>query len=138
MQQQQTMTQTQTQQMTQQQTQQTMVKEVSFSERGERELDSQAPPDLEPVTQGFVMPTQFPGQDQGYEPSADELIDVLKNLENLAADNPGLYRSIVEQIKAANSYNGSGRGTPNYLDQQGKVSDLISEKLKQKSEEEVV
>ena len=35
----------------------------------------------------------------GYEPSADELIDVLKNLENLAADNPQLYRSIVDQIK---------------------------------------
>merc|ERR1719183_1439292 len=34
-----------------------------------------------------------------YEPSADELIDVLKNLENLAADNPQLYRSIVDQIK---------------------------------------
>ena len=37
--------------------------------------------------------------DQAYEPSADELIDVLKNLENLAAANPGLYRTIVEQIK---------------------------------------
>ena len=37
--------------------------------------------------------------DAGYEPSADELIDVLKNLENLAAANPGLYRTIVEQIK---------------------------------------
>ena len=37
--------------------------------------------------------------DEGYEPSADELIDVLKNLENLAAANPGLYRAIVEQIK---------------------------------------
>ena len=35
----------------------------------------------------------------GYEPSADELIDVLKNLENLAAVNPGLYRTIVEQIQ---------------------------------------
>ena len=35
----------------------------------------------------------------GYEPSADELIDVLKNLENLAAHNPGLYRTIVEQIQ---------------------------------------
>ena len=35
----------------------------------------------------------------GYEPSADELIDVLKNLENLAAANPGLYRTIVEQIQ---------------------------------------
>ena len=36
---------------------------------------------------------------EGYEPSADELIDVLKNLENLAAGNPSLYRSIVDQIK---------------------------------------
>ena len=34
-----------------------------------------------------------------YEPSADELIDVLKNLENLAAINPALYRAIVDQIK---------------------------------------
>jgi len=39
-------------------------------------------------------------QGQGtYEPSADELIDVLKNLENLAAANPALYRAIVDQIK---------------------------------------
>merc|ERR1719188_2265916 len=41
--------------------------------------------------------------DQAYEPSADELIDVLKNLENLAAANPGLYRTIVEQIKGSGS-----------------------------------
>ena len=34
-----------------------------------------------------------------YEPSPDELIDVLKNLENLAAANPALYRAIVDQIK---------------------------------------
>merc|ERR1712055_658487 len=39
--------------------------------------------------------------DEGYEPSADELIDVLKNLENLAAGNPALYRSIVDQIKGS-------------------------------------
>lgn len=39
--------------------------------------------------------------DEGYEPSADELIDVLKNLENLAAGNPSLYRSIVDQIKGS-------------------------------------
>lgn len=38
-------------------------------------------------------------QTEGYEPSADELIDVLKNLENLAAANPALYRAIVDQIK---------------------------------------
>ena len=35
-----------------------------------------------------------------YEPSADELIDVLKNLENLAAINPALYRAIVDRIKS--------------------------------------
>merc|ERR1712032_116929 len=40
----------------------------------------------------------------GYEPSADELIDVLKNLENLAAANPGLYRTIVEQIQGSSSH----------------------------------
>merc|ERR1719350_1904974 len=39
------------------------------------------------------------GQEAGYEPSADELIDVLKNLENLAAAEPQLYRTIVDQIK---------------------------------------
>jgi len=49
------------------------------------------------------MPGQFPGQEEGYEPTADELIDVLKNLENLAAGNPSLYRSIVDQIKGSTS-----------------------------------
>lgn len=39
------------------------------------------------------------GQESGYEPSADELIEVLKNLENLAAADPQLYRTIVDQIK---------------------------------------
>merc|ERR1711990_1048099 len=39
------------------------------------------------------------GQETGYEPSADELIEVLKNLENLAAADPQLYRTIVDQIK---------------------------------------
>ena len=39
-------------------------------------------------------------KEEGYEPSADELIDVLKNLENLAATNPALYRAIVDQIKS--------------------------------------
>lgn len=38
-------------------------------------------------------------QNEGYEPSAEELIDVLKNLENLAAANPALYLAIVDQIK---------------------------------------
>merc|ERR1719244_2497905 len=70
----------------------------------EREEDSQAPPDLEPVEvqqQNFSDMAQF--GDGAYEPSADELIDVLKNLENLAALNPALYRTIVEQIKGSSS-----------------------------------
>merc|ERR1712013_627002 len=70
----------------------------------EREEDSQAPPDLEPVEvqQGFQLGGDM-GQfgNEGYEPSADELIDVLKNLENLAAGNPSLYRSIVDQVKGS-------------------------------------
>jgi len=33
------------------------------------------------------------------EPSADELIEVLKNLEQLASKNPALYRAITDQIK---------------------------------------
>jgi len=66
----------------------------------EREEDSQAPPDLEPVEVQHVGDMGQFG-DEGYEPSADELIDVLKNLENLAAANPGLYRTIVEQIKGS-------------------------------------
>merc|ERR1719320_510954 len=70
----------------------------------EREEDSQAPPDLQPVEvqQGFQLGGDM-GQfgNEGYEPSADELIDVLKNLENLAAGNPSLYRSIVDQIKGS-------------------------------------
>jgi len=81
---------------------------VSFAEETytrEREEDSQAPPDLEPVVvqqqPNFGDMGQF--GDQAYEPSADELIDVLKNLENLAAANPGLYRTIVEQIKGSGS-----------------------------------
>ena len=36
----------------------------------------------------------------GFEPSADELIEVLKNLENLAASNAPLYKAIVDQIKS--------------------------------------
>lgn len=41
----------------------------------------------------------YQGSTESYEPSADELIDVLKNLENLAAVNPALYKAIVDQIK---------------------------------------
>jgi hypothetical protein len=70
------------------------------SRYSEREVDSQAPPDLEPVT---PRNNSMAGDD-AYEPSADELIDVLKNLENLAAANPVLYRSIVGQIKESQLY----------------------------------
>ena len=57
--------------------------------------------------------------DEGYEPSADELIDVLKNLENLAAANPELYRAIVEQIKGRKGAGGQ-RNNLNSMDfQQG-------------------
>merc|ERR1712184_38926 len=45
----------------------------------------------------------YQGSGGTYEPSADELIDVLKNLENLAAINPALYRAIVDQIKVCHS-----------------------------------
>merc|ERR1719158_1018382 len=45
---------------------------------------------------------------ENYEPSADELIDVLKNLENLAAINPALYRAIVDQIKTPTANDESG------------------------------
>merc|ERR1719430_2698967 len=69
----------------------------------EREEDSQAPPELEPINLGYEQFQQPAmggyGQDHGYEPSADELIEVLKNLENLAAADPQLYRTIVDQIK---------------------------------------
>jgi len=102
----------------------------------EREEDSQAPPDLEPVDhQQELFETTEMGQfgdNPAYEPSADELIDVLKNLENLAALNPGLYRQIVTQIKVANDCE-SGRNTPNYngIDiVNGKVSALLAKNLK--------
>jgi len=101
----------------------------------EREEDSQAPPDLEPVEvqQGFQLGANM-GQfgDEGYEPSADELIDVLKNLENLAAGNPSLYRSIVDQIKVAN-LSESGRDSPDYdknPEVNGKISTLLESSVK--------
>jgi len=101
----------------------------------EREEDSQAPPDLEPVEvqQGFQLGGSM-GQfgDEGYEPSADELIDVLKNLENLAAGNPSLYRSIVDQIKVAN-LSESGRDTPDFdknPEVNGKISTLLETSVK--------
>ena len=45
----------------------------------------------------------YQGNMESYEPSADELIDVLKNLENLAASNPALYKAIVDQIKVCHT-----------------------------------
>jgi len=100
----------------------------------EREEDSQAPPDLEPVEvqQGFQLGGMGQFGDEGYEPSADELIDVLKNLENLAAGNPGLYRSIVDQIKVAN-LSDSGRESPNFdkiPEVNGKISTLLATSVK--------
>jgi len=50
--------------------------------------------------------------DGTYEPSADELIDVLKNLENLAAANPALYRAIVDQIKGNQPLHDQGYEEP--------------------------
>jgi len=101
----------------------------------EREEDSQAPPDLEPVEvqQGFQLGGDM-GQfgNEGYEPSADELIDVLKNLENLAAGNPSLYRSIVDQIKVAN-LSESGRDSPDFdkiPEVNGKISSLLETSVK--------
>merc|ERR1719394_1038103 len=99
----------------------------------EREEDSQAPPELEPINLGYEQFQQQSmggfGQEAGYEPSADELIDVLKNLENLAAADPQLYRTIVDQIKVAN-ISDSGRETPNYerssVEENGKISTLLA------------
>merc|ERR1719382_1067417 len=81
----------------------TLRQEMSSQYCHEREEDSQAPPELEPINLGYEQFQQQSmggfGQDSGYEPSADELIEVLKNLENLAAADPQLYRTIVDQIK---------------------------------------
>jgi len=98
----------------------------------EREEDSQAPPDLEPVLVESGVADMGQYGDEGYEPSADELIDVLKNLENLAAANPELYRAIVEQIKVANDSE-SGRNSPQYNGSHdlvnGKVSSLLTKTM---------
>jgi len=81
----------------------TLRQEMSSQYCHEREEDSQAPPELEPINLGYEQFQQQSmggfGQESGYEPSADELIEVLKNLENLAAADPQLYRTIVDQIK---------------------------------------
>jgi len=113
----------------------TLRQEMSSSHYGhEREEDSQAPPELEPINLGYEQFQQQSmggfGQEAGYEPSADELIDVLKNLENLAAADPQLYRTIVDQIKVANITD-SGRETPNYerssVEENGKISTRLAQ-----------
>jgi len=117
----------------------TLRQEMSSSHYGhEREEDSQAPPELEPINLGYEQFQQQSmggfGQEAGYEPSADELIDVLKNLENLAAADPQLYRTIVDQIKVANITD-SGRETPNYerssVEENGKISTLLAKTIKE-------
>jgi len=101
----------------------------------EREEDSQAPPDLEPVSLGYeqFQPSSMVGYGEetpGYEPSADELIEVLKNLENLAAADPALYRTIVDQIKVANVCD-SGRSSPNYERNvvNGKITSVLAQSV---------
>jgi len=117
----------------------TLRQEMSSSHYGhEREEDSQAPPELEPINLGYEQFQQQSmggfGQEAGYEPSADELIDVLKNLENLAAADPQLYRTIVDQIKVANITD-SGRETPNYerssVEENGKISTRLAKTVKE-------
>jgi len=101
----------------------------------EREEDSQAPPDLEPVSLGYEQFQQtsmvgYGEETPGYEPSADELIEVLKNLENLAAADPALYRTIVDQIKVANVCD-SGRSSPNYERNvvNGKITSVLAQSV---------
>ena len=66
---------------------------------------------------------KYQGASEGFEPSADELIDVLKNLENLAAANPALYRAIVDQIKGIS-------GTLNKLKRSKKLLSWVDETTK--------
>merc|ERR1719273_1906394 len=115
----------------------TLRQEMSSQYCHEREEDSQAPPELEPINLGYEQFQQQGmggyGQDSGYEPSADELIEVLKNLENLAAADPQLYRTIVDQIKVAN-ISDSGRQTPNYersSEANGKISSLLAKTVQE-------
>uniref|UniRef100_A0A0K2U441 Uncharacterized protein n=1 Tax=Lepeophtheirus salmonis TaxID=72036 RepID=A0A0K2U441_LEPSM len=50
---------------------------------------------------------KFTSMSSGHEPSADELIQVLKNLENLASSNTPMYLALVQLIEAnqSNSFN---------------------------------
>ena len=51
------------------------------------------------LTWKLIFSVQNQENQQSKEPSADEIIDVLKNLEQLASKNPALYRAITDQIK---------------------------------------
>jgi len=104
----------------------------------EREEDSQAPPDLEPVSLGYEQFQQssmvgYGEETPGYEPSADELIEVLKNLENLAAADPALYRTIVDQIKGGPI----GLFSPGVATTNGQVTDFEYQLLEQQREAEI-
>jgi len=104
----------------------TQTRRVEESYGRDREDDSQAPPPLETVDQdleqlreaGYLNDMGNFDEESGYEPSADELIDVLKNLENLAAANPSLYKAIVEQIKVntGKCYDGDRRSSSRSCD----------------------
>jgi len=104
----------------------------------EREEDSQAPPDLEPVSLGYEQFQQtsmvgYGEETPGYEPSADELIEVLKNLENLAAADPALYRTIVDQIKGGPI----GLFSPGVATTNGQATDFEYQLLEQQREAEI-
>merc|ERR550519_2795955 len=75
--------------------------EANHESEVDNNQDSTAPPDLEQI---ITQTQKMVGEQSLYEPSADELIEVLKNLETLAAANPDLYRSIVNQIKGSQQY----------------------------------
>merc|ERR1719391_1519229 len=105
----------------------TLRQEMSSQCEYDEEEDSQAPLELEPINLGYEQFQQQSmggfGQETGYEPSADELIDVLKNLENLAAADPQLYRTIVDQIKGGAmggffQQSSSGNGQASQYEQQ--------------------
>merc|ERR1719458_176681 len=123
----------------------TLRQEMSSQYCHEREEDSQAPPELEPINLGYEQFQQQSmggfGQETGYEPSADELIDVLKNLENLAAADPQLYRTIVDQIKGG-AMGGffqqatSGNGQASQYEQQQREAQIYEQQQQQQMYEQ--
>jgi len=94
-QQQQQQQQQQVQQQVQQQQQQSVENTLNQQEQLKKFLDSDLIRNLTIAIKAGME--NYQGM-ESYEPSADELINVLKNLENLAALNPALYRAIVDQI----------------------------------------